>query len=616
MRLRQLFWIALVALSLASLELFRQGKPIDALILIFAALCLLVVPILENKGHYEAAATVLVGVLTAMVCTFSWISGGLHDLSIVALPGILVFVALLGINKAFFVLLGFILLNFMMIGAAEEHGWIVHTEIDFGYSAAIVLSIIIMAVAGAVWIMASDYRLVLENLTEKMEKVKASQEEVEYLATHDHLTGLPNRRVAKDRFSHAKAFIERHPEQKAAIALLGLDDFKTINDALGHSVGDQLLLEVSRRMLDNVRGYDTVCRMGGDEFLVIMENIKDAKDASIVVSKLLKIISAPADIDGHEIHCSASAGIVVYPTDAEDYESTVKNADTALQRAKDVGKNNLQFFDQSMNEAAAERMQLLSDMREAIIKDQFFLVFQPVIDLRNDKFVGAEALIRWQHPSRGIVPPFQFIPIAERSGLIIEIGDLVVKKACEANREIQKKLATQFHIAINVSPLQMKRESFSRTVIDAISANQLNPSNIELELTESELVDDNHVFKQCMEKLQTFGVSFAIDDFGTGYSNLGYLRSVNARYLKIDRSFVFDMEKNPDNEAIVKAVQNIARDLGMQTIAEGVEEAEHANMLKLLGVDFAQGYYWSKPVELEDLLAILQNQRTLNHAGV
>jgi len=446
--------------------------------------------------------------------------------------------------------------------------------------------------------------IIVSDITER----KRYEETIRHLAYHDALTGLPNRLLIHDRISVALPQARRQ-NQMLALVYLDLDNFKIINDTLGHLIGDRLLQEVAHRLKYLIREGDTVARMGGDEFMFLFPGINETGNVKIIANKILDSFSLPFQVDGHEIHVSASIGISLYPSDGQDVETLIKNADTALYRAKEQGRNNYQLFTPAMNEAFMERMTLAKDLRHALDHGELDLHYQPLIDIKSGRIVGMEALVRWNHPIKGLVLPGKFIPVAERTGLINEVGTWVLHRACLDAQAWRQQGLGALTVAVNVSPLQFHRDNIEREVANALAACQLPADALELELTESLLVADAHHLSEVLQRLRAQGVQIAIDDFGTGYSNLAYLQRFAVHRLKIDQSFVRRMGSSTHDEGIVRAIIEMAHCLGLQVVAEGVEDAAMLHRLQGFGCEFGQGFHWSPALPAEGFCALVRNHQ-------
>ena len=431
------------------------------------------------------------------------------------------------------------------------------------------------------------------------------EERLSHVAQFDSITGLPNRRLFQDRLLQAMARARR---RKSAIALifLDLDGFKEINDTLGHKAGDRLLRVVGARLKHSLREGDTVARLGGDEFTVILEDLHDRDEATAVAHKVLGALAKPLTLEKQEFAVTASAGLTVYPEDSRNVETLLKNADTAMYYAKDRGKNNLQSYTPLMTTLKRERVTLENQLRRALECSELFLQYQPQVDLQQGGIVGVEALSRWEHPELGIVPPGRFIPLAEKSGLIVPIGRWALMTACAQGVAWQSS-APPVRIGVNVSARQFRGDLF-QTVVAALSSTGLDAQWLELELTESLLMEDPETARATLLKLKGLGVKIAIDDFGSGYSSLSYLRHFPIDRLKIDQSFIRDLVSSPDDAAIARAIIALGHNMNIRVVAEGVETAEQLAFLRDNGCDVMQGFLYSEPVSADDCLALMVRQ--------
>jgi diguanylate cyclase (GGDEF)-like protein/PAS domain S-box-containing protein len=416
-----------------------------------------------------------------------------------------------------------------------------------------------------------------------------------YLAQHDSLTDLPNRVLMSDRLVEAIELSHRY-QRKLAVLFVDLDRFKRINDSLGHVIGDRLLQSVASRLYTCVRSSDTVSRQGGDEFVILLWEERHSLDASITAQKILQALRAPHFIDQHELHITASIGIVTFPEDGTDAETLLKHADFAMYHAKYCGRDNYQFFKSEMNEQAAERQSLEADLRHAIERRELLLYYQPKINLVTGGIIGMEALIRWRHPQRGLVPPGQFIGIAEECGLIVPIGRWVLREACRQARAWQDAGLPIIRFAINISPVELRAANFVSNVLDTLKDTGLEASQLEFELTETFLMQEANSTVVVLRALKDIGVHLALDDFGTGYSSLSYVQRFPIDTLKIDQSFVQDIATDGDSATIVKAVISMGNSLHMRVVAEGIETREQLDFLKRYGCPVGQGFYFSRPV--------------------
>ncbi len=427
-----------------------------------------------------------------------------------------------------------------------------------------------------------------------------------YLAQHDSLTDLPNRILFNDRLNQAMALADRQ-RKKLAVLFLDLDRFKHTNDTLGHAIGDRLLQSVAERLRECVRNSDTVSRQGGDEFVILLSQVTQAQDAEIIAKKLLIALRVPHRIDQHDLYLSVSIGIAIYPDDGIDADTLLKNADFAMYHAKDGGRDNCQFFKAEMNVRAVQRQSIESGLRLALNQQQFVLLYQPKLNLQTGEIVGIEALIRWQHPQHGLMLPGQFIPVAEESSLIVPIGKWVLREACRQARAWQDAGLPPVSIAVNISAVELRAVDFVTGVRAILLETGLKPEYLELELTETFLMQDERSTATTLQALKDMGVQLALDDFGTGYSSLSYVKRFPIASLKIDQSFVRNLgsAKDTDDASIVSAVINMGKSLHMRVVAEGVETLAQLAYLQDQGCPVGQGHYFSGPVVHDEMAQLL-----------
>jgi diguanylate cyclase (GGDEF)-like protein/PAS domain S-box-containing protein len=436
---------------------------------------------------------------------------------------------------------------------------------------------------------------------------KLAEKKIEYLAYHDALTGLPNRLLLQDRFEQAKAHATR-ANNHLAVLFLDLDNFKIINDSMGHDAGDALLKQIAKRLSSCVRETDTISRQGGDEFLILLSDLALADDAAPVLVKIIEQLQIPFQSEGQEVATSVSMGVAIFPQDGTSFEALLKKADMAMYQAKEDGRNTYRFFDEAMNVEAVEHLFIRNSLRRAQGRDEFVLHYQPKIELDSGAITGAEALIRWNHPELGLVAPNRFIPVAEESGLIVPMGTWVLGEACRQVFEWNKKGNCSLSIAVNLSAVQFKRGDIEKSVRQALEVSGLEPSLLELELTESILIQNVESVLANVKRLKALGVKLSIDDFGTGYSSLSYLKRFDIDKLKIDQSFVRDLATDPEDAAIVRAIIQMARSLSLRTIAEGVETEAMLQQLRDFGCNEAQGYYFARPMPAVEFASFLLGQ--------
>ncbi|HKY06876.1 MAG TPA: EAL domain-containing protein, partial [Candidatus Binatia bacterium] len=447
-----------------------------------------------------------------------------------------------------------------------------------------------MRMAGGGWVATHD------DVTER----HAAQAKISHMALHDALTGLPNRSYFSEQLEHR--FVHMDRDEKFAVLCFDLDRFKSVNDTLGHSFGDKLLRQVGERIRTCLREGDALARLGGDEFAVLQGNVENLTEINALASRLIEVVGSPFDLDGHQAVVGLSIGIAIAPADATKPDELLRNADMALYRAKAEGRGTFRFFEPEMDARMQKRRALELDLRKALINSEFELYYQPIVKLDGDEICGFEALLRWNHPTRGLVPPSEFISLAEETELIIPIGEWSLRQAC-------KEAVTwpgSIGIAVNISSVQFKKRNLAQMVISALASSGLPARRLELEITESVLLFDNESTLETLHQLRSLGVRISMDDFGTGYSSLSYLRSFPFDKIKIDRSFIHDVTTTQDSMAIIRAVTGLGTNLGMATTGEGVETEEELEYLRKEGCTEAQGYFFSQPRpanEVRDMLA-------------
>jgi diguanylate cyclase (GGDEF)-like protein len=430
-----------------------------------------------------------------------------------------------------------------------------------------------------------------------------SEARLAYLAQFDPLTGLPNRALFADRFSQMIVQARRR-DSPLAVLFIDLDQFKDVNDTLGHAGGDGLLKQVAARLQSAVRTADTVARISGDEFAIVLTDLVRLEDAALVAQKIIDDLSTPVDVDGREVFVTASVGIATFPADGAEAETLIGAADAAMYRAKQLGRNAYQFFTAEINQRSRARVQLGSELRRALEREEFGLFYQPRYKLASRQPSGAEALLRWKHPERGMVPPSEFIPVLEETGLIVPVGDWAIRRACEDLKNWQSAASRIGPVSVNLSARQFRQPDLHERIKGLVSSSGVDPRLIEFEITESQLMQDPQHAIQVMRALCDAGMSIAIDDFGTGYSSLAYLTRFPVSALKVDRSFVRDMSRDKNDAMIVRTIIEMAHSLGFTVIAEGVETEEQATRLRLLGCEQAQGHLFGRPMPAHELIRL------------
>ena len=447
----------------------------------------------------------------------------------------------------------------------------------------------------------SDGAMILKTVRYAIEK-KLADQHLNYLSHYDKLTGLANRELFRDRLGQAVTRADRKGHL-VALLFLDLDRFKSINDTLGHLAGDELLVAVSNRLKTCVRKADTIARLGGDEFTIVLEDVGSAFDAELVCRKIIQALEQPLEIQGQEIYATTSIGVTFFPSDATEVTGLIRNADVAMYRAKDEGRNKYHLFTADLNAKAVERLSIESALRHAIERDELFLCYQPKINLQTGDVLGVEALLRWQHPLRGLVSPVDFIPVAEETGLIVPIGDWVLRRACEDALRWSAAGIDNVNVAVNLSARQFRQGDLQKTIEGLLYELEFDPNRLELEITESLLMDDTEASQVALYDLKALGLGIYLDDFGTGYSSLAYLKKFPIDGLKIDRSFIRDIPGDSDDEAITRAIVALSAALRLKVVAEGVETQSQLDFLLQEGCDEVQGFLFSKPLAYDQFVA-------------
>lgn len=610
-RSQRLFQIAIacfVALALASTVARGHIVPV----LLTAMVFLLGAGFLAWRGKTILAATVLLLDITIMLSVLVWQAGGIHDIGMLGFPGVLVLAAVLGSGYLFLGLLALILLYASLIIVFTVQGIFEVNMPTVTYAHLIYVNSILAVTGFSVYLLVRDLHNLMKSLKKENALARHREQQIIDLVNQDQLTGLPNRRFAENSFASLSEYANKN-KQTLVVYFFDLDNFKPVNDSLGHAAGDEVLQQLASRLQKLVGKNDILSRFGGDEFIWL--KVIDSKDEAELEKKiianaqeLLTTTLQPFFIMQHKIDITGSVGIAIAPQDGENFLELCRASDLAMYHAKTKGRNTYSFYYQDLGRVSIDRYQLLKAMRNALTDHQFEVWYQPKIDLSTNQVVSCEALIRWQQTDGSFISPERFIPVAESSGLITEIGQWVLEQACKDCMRWREQGFANVGVAVNVSIVQFRAGQLPQLVEAVLRKTGLPAQLLELELTESLLINDEDEVQQQINELNEMGVRLAIDDFGTGYSNLGYLRRFNARSLKIDKSFVLSLGVSERDEPLVKAMVQIAQSLGLNTIAEGVEDNEALHKLRALGCERGQGYLWSQALPMSSWLEFLRQQ--------
>ncbi|MBM33713.1 MULTISPECIES: putative bifunctional diguanylate cyclase/phosphodiesterase [unclassified Arsukibacterium] len=570
-------------------------------VLVAGCFTLALAGIFAYQRHVTAATVVLLWAMCLMLSALAFISGGIRDLALMGYPGVLVFAAMLGNSRLFFSLIAFMLAFCASLTYLAVSG-IVSPVIPTISAAHFVFVAAILLVTGvSVYLLYRDQQRLMTSLHAENHRVKQSQAHIEHLALHDPLTALPNRISCQQHFQQLYSQCLSNSQQ-LAVLFLDLDNFKPVNDSLGHAAGDLLLQQLARRLENLLSEHDILCRFGGDEFLLLVPGFSSNEALAATAEALLQQTTSPFYIMQNMIEISGSVGIAVAPQDGIEFSEICKHADMAMFQAKADGRNIYRFYHDALNKASIDKFNMLQLMRKALKNSEFQLYFQPKIRLSDQQIIGAEALLRWPQADGSMITPDEFIPLAESSGLIVEIGEWVLQQACLACSRWHQQGYSNLTIAVNLSYVQFRDGKLEQQVQQALSAAALPAHALEMELTESLLIGEGDNIARQLAALHQLGLRFSIDDFGTGYSNLGYLRRFNASRLKIDKSFILSLCLSERDEPLVRAIIQMSKSLGLKTVAEGIENSATAAQLALLGCDEGQGFYWARPLPESDFL--------------
>lgn len=605
-RFKQLFGITSIAMTVLAFNALLKGIYFDAIALFFAigVIAGLVLYIRSSEVKVRVGA-VFTSIITLLVLAIMWTSNGIKDNAMFALPVILMFTALTGSRSWFYVLLIVMAINMMTMGILGHLGIFEPRPATHSLSSAFDLTLILLLTGYAVHILMTDNLGLVNELEEEIQHANTNRDKLAYAAYHDALTGLPNRSMAATVF---KDVLERtRRSRKTAVFLyIDLDDFKSVNDIYGHTQGDIFLQNVSLRLRSEMRQTDCLFRIGGDEFLILLEGFKTEDDIVTVVDKLVTAISKPIPVSNTQVSCTPSIGIVKIPDDATDFETATKRADMSMYKAKADAAKAFYFYDAQSEELLLQKYELEKDFSNALDNKELTVHFQPIIQLEDSRPAGAEALIRWQHADKGFISPETFIPIAEKLGVIDRLTRFVIEESCDLILAI-KHDNPDFYVSVNITPTQLQQPNLCKRI-----SNQMNLScfkNLKFEVTESHFFEDINLLRTNVNEVRKLGVEFYLDDFGTGYSNVGHLQKLAFQTLKIDRTFTNEVNRKPESEQLIHGIALMSKRLGLDIVAEGVETKEEANTLYQLGIERAQGYLWSKPIEANAFLTYFREPK-------
>ena len=560
------------------------------------------------KHRVQASAYILLGSMAAMLFALALTGAGLFDLAILGYPALLIFAAILGGVGLFISVLSFVITLCVFVAWLTLQNFITPHIPILSWSHLLFILVIFVVTGFSVYILVHDIKRLMLSLQRENAKVEHSRAEIQYIAHHDTLTNLPNRLYGEELFKKSLVACEQK-QQNLALLFIDLDNFKPVNDALGHAAGDQLLEQLTQRLSQILQPDHYLIRFGGDEFLLLAPFTDDHGQLDKLAEKLIQQCASQFEILQNHVVISASVGIACAPKDGTDFKHLCRKADIAMYQAKQDGRNTYHYYDESLDKTSDDKFKLLQLLRPALLEGQFKLYYQPMVALDIGEITTVEALLRWQQPDGSIISPDEFIPLAESSGLINELGRWVIQQACIFCAQQRRKGFSKLRVAVNLSVVQFKDEHLQNTVETALHDAGLPPDALELELTESLFIDETDQIQKQLNALSELGITIAIDDFGTGYSNLGYLRNFNATNLKIDRSFITSLCVAEHDEPLVKAIINMAASLGLKTVAEGIEDEATLHKLVALGCDIGQGYYWSKPIPGDALSELLRNRQ-------
>lgn len=559
---------------------------------------------LAMKNRLNTSAYILLGAMSVMLFALALTGANLFDMAVLGYPGLIIFAAILGRMGLFLSVLSLVMAQCVLLTWLAVEGVVTPYVQSVNWIQFLFLAVILLITAFSVFILVNDIKKLMHSLQRENAKVQENKAKIQYLAHHDTLTDLPNRLYGEKLFNQSLSTATAKNEN-LAVLFIDLDNFKPVNDALGHAAGDKLLIQLTRRLSAVLPPEHHIVRFGGDEFLVFAP-ARNLDNLDVLANTLINECASVFDILDTEIVVSASLGIACAPHDGVDFKQLCRKADLAMYKAKEAGRNTFHYYDSDMDKESDEKFRLLQLLRPAIASRQFALHYQPIYDLATGQVCAVEALIRWPQADGSLLGPDKFIPIAEASGNMKELGKWILEEACAfCARQRQTTDAGNLRVAVNISAVQFKDGFLQHTVEQALHGAGLPPDALELELTESLMIDETDHIQQQLSALSDMGVSIAIDDFGTGYSNLGYLRKFHATRLKIDRSFIRSCVDCEHDQSLVKAIINMSDSLGLESIAEGIEDEATLRLIGSLGCKQGQGYYWSRPLPESQIGTVL-----------
>ena len=563
----------------------------------------------SRSGDPVRSLHIVLWTLALLITALTWLGDGVRDLFVIGYPLVLVLAAMTRDRRSLLGLLALVLGSLFWLTLAELQGWRVWEQTPVGWWSFLNRAIILVVLAVVARTVAHDLRHAVARAEAEGRRAKDNAVRLAFLVQHDALTGLPNRLLVQDRFAQAVAR-SRRDQAPLALLVIDLDDFRRVNDSLGHGVGDAVLQRMAERLRLLVGEADTLGRLGADEFVIVSSEYPDSEALAVFAQRLLDGLAEPFERDGLSIACGGSIGVAQFPRDGTSFESLLNRAEAALARAKTDGRNAFRFADPDVDIDVGEHLRLVSELRAGIERGELELHYQPIVGLASGRVGGAEALVRWRHPQRGLVGPGAFIPLAERSGVIHALGAWALLEAAQQVRRWEARGLPGIRVSVNVSPIQLAHAGLVDVVERALRESGLPAGQLVLELTESSLVGDAEPLRARIATIRALGVGLSIDDFGTGYSNLGYLQRFDVQALKIDQRFVRGLADGPQGEAIVRAIAQLAASLGIRSVAEGIEDGDQAAHLRRLGCDFGQGLHFAGPMPAPEFAAWLRERDT------